>query len=283
MGEKASGRYISPAAWTVFGVCLVVAVVGVCLYHDHWAKPWVPNIVIGALTVGFTTTVVQAVLTKTQEDGERERVKDLVAAVLDRIRQTLHLYLLSAANSYMSSNLGSFPSVLPSDQDEWMTLLVNDFPKSDNPDPFLRPGVSPVLLASALRDRLLNVTDRYVVVLLQQLPNLLVALDDLDDQLEVIERMNHEARQNVVSPADQHLHEAMQRALMEARDFAEAYAEYGPPISEELIQDMNADLAERHADRIKARSLQGVGLQPAGPHAGGTTAGPSQPPRASSP
>jgi len=83
-------------------------------------------------------------------------------------------------------------------------------------------------------------------------PDLLAAINTFHHEMEVITRMAQEARLNVVTPADLHLHEARCRSLTEVRDLADAYAQSAPPRPPELIMDVNSAASDYHAVRLQA-------------------------------
>jgi hypothetical protein len=239
-------------ARAVLVVCALIAIMGSLLYHEKWAKPWMPNVVVGALTIGLTATIVEALLTRAQRRAESERVQPVLDVALRSISAALYYFLRSAANGYASSNLTSFRPELPRDLDGWLALLIDELPNADEPNPLLRPGLSPVLLASGLRGSLDAIAARDSDVLLRERPGLLAAIHAFHAQMDVIMLMDQRGRLNVVSPADQELYEAMSRALRKVRDFAEAYATTGPPIAPELIEDLNIAARNYHDDRLRA-------------------------------
>ena len=239
-------------ARAVLAVCVFIAIMGSLLYHEKWAKPWMPNIVVGALTVGLTATIVEALLIRAQRRAESRRVEPVLDVALRAISEALYYFLRSAANSYASSNLTSFRPELAPDLEGWLALLIDELPNVDEPNPLLRPSISPVLLASGLRDSLDAVGARAGDVLFQERPDLLAAIHTFHDELEVIVLMDQRGRQNVVSPADQEIYEAMSRALRAVRDFGEVYTRDGPPIPPELIGDVNVAARRFHSARVRA-------------------------------
>src|ERR1700722_19218238 len=140
------GPGASMEARGVMVLCVFVAVMGALLYHEHWAKPWMPNIVVGALTVGFTATIVETLLARAQRRAESERVQPVLDVALRATSEAIYYFLRSVANSYASSNLTSFRPELPRDLGGWLALLIDELPHTDEPNPLLRPGISPLLL-----------------------------------------------------------------------------------------------------------------------------------------
>ncbi len=171
-------------ARTVLVVCALIAIMGSLLYHEKWAKPWMPNVVVGALTIGLTATIVEALLTRAQRRAESERVQPVLDVALRSISEALYYFLRSAANGYASSNLTSFRAELPRDLDGWLALLIDELPNADEPNPLLRPGLSPVLLASGLRGSLDAIAARDSDVLLRERPRLLAAIHAFHAQME---------------------------------------------------------------------------------------------------
>jgi hypothetical protein len=245
------GRDISLEARGVMAVCTLTALTGALLYHEKWAKPWTPNIVVGALTIGLTATIVETLLTRAQRRAASKRVQPVLEVALRATSEALYYFLRSAANSYASSNLTSFHLELPPDVDGWLSLLIDELPNTVEANPLLRPGISPVLLTSALRDSLDAIAARDGDVLLQECPELLAAMHTFHDQIEVVREMDRRGRLNIVPQPEQEILEAMSRALMEIRDFAAVYAANGPPVPAELIEDLNGAATRFHTDRLQ--------------------------------
>ncbi len=185
----------------------------------------------------------------------------MLTVTLKVISQFMWSYLLSAANSWMHTNLGTFRSDLPTDLLGWLELLVDEFPNSDEPNPRLRPGVSPVLIGKALRESLDYVVARDNDVLLSQRPDLLGAINDFHDEMERMEQLANRSNLNIgPDPPDIQLAEAMDRSFRAVRALAEVYSDQAFPIPPELIATLNADLQERHADALRHRpDLTGEG------------------------
>jgi hypothetical protein len=232
-------------AW-VLALSLFVAVIGAGIYACGWAQAWMPNVVVGSLTVGFTITVVEAALQR----AERRRQQPRLDVAMRAINSALYYFLLSAANSYARTNVLSFVEVLPDDFLGWVRLLIDELPNSDESRYVGYPGRPPQLqLAVELRSNLDVIADRDREILD---PGLAAAIGEFHDEVEVLIELAQQARLNAVPNADGQLYECMSRALREVADFAETYFDSGPPVPPELMVDMNASARNYQQQRRQA-------------------------------
>jgi len=218
----------SPTPAWVLAFSLFIAAIGAGVYACGWARAWMPNVVVGSLTVGFTVTVVEASLQR----ADRRRQQPRLDQALRTMNAALYHFLLAAANGYAGTNVRTFAAVLPDDFLGWIRLLIDELPNADDSRYPGYPGPPPQLqLAAELRSNLDLIADRDREILA---PSLAAAIGDFHDEIEVLIERAQQARLDVIPNPDGELYECMSRALREVGDIAEAYFAFGqriPPVS----------------------------------------------------
>ena len=91
--ERSSDKYITPNKLLIASVIVAALGLVVDLVLD-WATAWMPNVVVGALTVGLTVTVID----KAMRRAESLRQQPRVDAALRGMNIALRSFLRSAVN-----------------------------------------------------------------------------------------------------------------------------------------------------------------------------------------
>jgi hypothetical protein len=224
--ERSSDKYITPNKVLVASV--IVAAFGLVVdLVLCWATAWMPNVVVGALTVGLTVTVID----KAMRRAESLRQQPRVDAAMRGINIALHSFLRSAVNGYAGRQIaGPFPDPMPTDFTGWIERLREDLQLVSPRDAQVMLDLGQTL-RSAMSE---GAAERDVIA-----PGLVAAITEFGQELDVQAERVQEAILNVVPDSSSQLHEATSMILMDVRDVADAFFLVGKPIPPEMIEDIN--------------------------------------------
>jgi hypothetical protein len=139
-----------------------VAVLGVATYRHGWLHDWMPNVVIGALVVALTITVVDRAVRREAEDRIQLRVDDVMAGLGEALQELITAIVFD----YVAHHRHDLKPV-PADSLEMIDLWLSDRktesrppkrpPKPFDPEWFREALISPAKFQiESLGDALLN-------------------------------------------------------------------------------------------------------------------------------
>ena len=120
---------------------IVVALLGCATYALGWAQAWMPNVVVGALTVALTVTVIDRAVRRELHREAEERVQPHRDDVLRSLRDDFELMLSQVAFDYAEQPGATFQEV-PAEPSAMLDLWKSAQPgnvEKDKPD--WNPGV----------------------------------------------------------------------------------------------------------------------------------------------
>ena len=106
---------------------LVVAILGVVVYCLCWLQAWMPNVVVGAITVALTITVIEQALQR----EARQRIQPRVDDALSGIGSALQGLIAAIVIDYAGHHLDNFAPI-PADGLEMINLWLSEHDAEDN-------------------------------------------------------------------------------------------------------------------------------------------------------
>lgn len=67
--------------WVAAFVLVLVALAGVGVYEEGWLKAWMPNVVVGAITVAVTITLIDRIIRAEVKQSNKSRLDDALDAI----------------------------------------------------------------------------------------------------------------------------------------------------------------------------------------------------------
>jgi hypothetical protein len=229
--------YGSPTALVAVLMLLVAVLAAVAYFAYGWLAAWAPAIVVGALTIAVTVTVVDGAF----RAAERRRLEERRKPALRQISRYLYDYVLTEANEYGVWNPYGFPNSPIESFGGWMDLLVDAAHDGELPNGVVehQQRVARQLAnAQTLVDHLDRVRIRNGDVLSDDLNE---AIDAVAPQLDEARELDLKARANVEEPYAC-LVEASSMTLRAVRDVVDAVQASGSGIASELLAELVVDI-----------------------------------------
>jgi hypothetical protein len=197
-------------------ILVVVAAAGVAVYAEHWLQAWMPNVVIGALTVAVTITLVDAAI---KGDAER-RNKGRLGDALDAISYSLKGVLFDVALDYGQTHTDRHE--LPNGPIEVFDFWLAEEPQRDRDHHLLADSGTTMLIdgAGQLRDTLARHRTRDQDVFPTEL---LRTADRFIEAAENTAALAQFIRAGVYPDPQKELQEAHQQIVEAARAFCVEY------------------------------------------------------------
>jgi hypothetical protein len=235
----------SPTTFVALGMVVVAAAVAMGYFRYGWLTAWAPNVVVGALTIAITVTVVDQAFRAT----ESRRVRLLREPAMRQISEDLHDYLLTEANGLAVADPYRLPREPMQSPVGWMDLFIDVVHEGAPTSVEQHSRRADQLIANAeqLHSRLDRVRTRNGAVLD---PELMASIDGIPPEVERAARWAVEAKVNVREPYEA-LKEASSRTLRAVRDVVECFEDCGGKIPVELFGDIWAKAAA-YAERRRA-------------------------------
>ena len=252
--------YGSPTALVAVLMLLVAVLAAVAYFAYGWLEAWAPPIVVGALTIAVTVTVVDGAF----RAAERRRLEERRKPALRQISKYLYDYVLTEANGYAVWNPYGFPNSPIESFGGWMDLLVgaaHDGELANGVVEHQRRVVQQLANAQTLVDHLDRVRIRNGDVLSDDLDE---AIDAVAPELEEARELDLKARANVEEPYAC-LVEASSMTLRAVRDIVDAVQASGSGIASELLAELVADIWGKSSEyALRRRAALADGLSGSG-------------------
>lgn len=168
--------------WTTRRVAIgmvVIAAVGGIVDALSWAQTWMPNVVVGALTVAITVTVVERALSTDREEAQRRHNKPITDVIQTRLEMQLQGFGYALLHDYSTTHLETntpIPNTLVEMCDRWLDGT------EDTPRPSRPAGAMPFVVEEArlLANHLDRVRATYAFVV-ERSPILVSAIERLSE------------------------------------------------------------------------------------------------------
>ncbi|MHB1865456.1 MAG: hypothetical protein ACYCPS_04855 [Candidatus Saccharimonadales bacterium] len=202
-------------------ILVVVAGAGVFVYAEHWLRRWMPNVVIGALTVAVTITLVDAAIKGDAKHRSKGRLGDALDAISYPLKGVLFYVALDYGQTHTSRR------ELPSGPVEVFDFWLAEEPQRDRDRHLLADSDTTILIdgAGRLRDTLerhrTRDQDIFPTELLRTADRFIEAAEHTAALAQVI-------RANVWPDPQKELQKAHQQIVEAARAFCIEYVKERP-------------------------------------------------------
>jgi hypothetical protein len=253
------GRNWNPLEWSwttrnVASRMMGIACAGTIAYAIGWLQAWMPNVVVGSLTVAITVTVVERALRDAERATQRARDHPIMNVIRTRLDLEMMGFVYALLSDYSTTHLNT-DTPIPNTVADLCDMWLDGSEDTARPD---RPvGAYPYLLheARTLSDHLSRVRGQYAFVV-ERSPLLVDAIERFSEWVALgssfVEREKAAADARV-SPQQEHV--LLTRVVEATKSLAAALkseADYEPRITEEqrgAVEEWNCQGRQLAAQR----------------------------------